>query len=615
MSPPGSVSTSLRVEPRRSSVVTFASALAAMLIALTAAAQSPDDSVSWLRNGRDAYRAGRYSEAAEALRLATFGLLDRPVLLSEALARLAVADEAAQREEDIEPTLSRFLEAERRFAPYASANLEPEVRRRFEELLRSRIPAATLASIPGLAGPLGLAPPLSQAPAAPVASTASIAALPSPSPRPPAPTPTPFVPTVTPTAVPTARPTRTPTPSPTPPPPTATRTPTSPPPTPSRTPTTAPPTPTRSPSPPPATPTRAPTRTRTPPPASSAASTPPPPGLHPGALRPVVVPRESVDRPPVAIEMAPPVYPVEALRARIRGIVTLDVLVSETGAPLEVRVIRRARGGLTESAVDAVRRWRFRPATRHGVAVATWTEIEVPFEAIPYAAVTPTAVPTVARPTPPPARALRPPEGAGVASIAMEIPAPWPPEPIPTVAAGEPSSVYRTRRAVRLAIAPDQARILVDGRYVGIASDWDDRSGGSALDLPHGPHRLRAELPGYEPLDLEIDVIPGAEQDLVAVIDHLTQRTRGTFTRLPPVAIHTRGALELDVDPPDASVSVNGRDLGPASAFTDGNPLRLAGPAAHELTFSAPGRPSRQVRVLVTRTAPPDPVRLEVRLR
>jgi hypothetical protein len=72
--------------------------------------------------------------------------------------------------------------------------------------------------------------------------------------------------------------------------------------------------------------------------------------------------------------------------------------------------------------------------------------------------------------------------------------------------------------------------------------------------------------------------------------------------------------VELDVEPKDASVSVNGRDLGPAGAFSSDRPLHLPGPAVHELTFSAPGRPSRQVRVLVTRSAPSDSVRLGITL-
>ena len=93
---------------------------------------------------------------------------------------------------------------------------------------------------------------------------------------------------------------------------------------------------------------------------------------------------DDVDIPPRILQTVYPVYPPDALRARIRGLVILAVLVSETGEPLEIRVIQRARAGLTEAAVVAVRQWKFEPAEKRGIPVTTWTTVRVPFEAIPY---------------------------------------------------------------------------------------------------------------------------------------------------------------------------------------------------------------------------------------
>ncbi|MEP6770101.1 MAG: TonB family protein [Acidobacteriota bacterium] len=88
-----------------------------------------------------------------------------------------------------------------------------------------------------------------------------------------------------------------------------------------------------------------------------------------------------------AMEVAPkisrvikPLYPQAALRAHIGGIVLLRVLVSETGEPLEIQVQKGVAGGLTESAVSAVRAWRFQPGTRGGAPVRGWTTIPIPFE-------------------------------------------------------------------------------------------------------------------------------------------------------------------------------------------------------------------------------------------
>jgi TonB family protein len=91
------------------------------------------------------------------------------------------------------------------------------------------------------------------------------------------------------------------------------------------------------------------------------------------------------------------VYPPEDLKARIRGLVAMQVLVSERGVPLDIVVVERARGHLTEAAVTAVRRWRFEPATKNGEPVRAWTTVRIPFEAIPF----PTAAPSATL-TPPP---------------------------------------------------------------------------------------------------------------------------------------------------------------------------------------------------------------------
>jgi protein TonB len=87
------------------------------------------------------------------------------------------------------------------------------------------------------------------------------------------------------------------------------------------------------------------------------------------------------------------VYPPDDLKARIRGVVVLRVLVSEKGDPVDIVVLARARGSLTEAAVEAVRQWRFDPAVRGGRAVRAWTVVQIPFEAIPFAEPSPTRTP------------------------------------------------------------------------------------------------------------------------------------------------------------------------------------------------------------------------------
>jgi protein TonB len=89
---------------------------------------------------------------------------------------------------------------------------------------------------------------------------------------------------------------------------------------------------------------------------------------------------EEADSPPRIARVVKPAYPPLALRARIGGIVVLRVLVSERGAPLQVEVIRGAAGGLSEAAVEAVKKWSFDPARKGGVPMRTWMVVPIPFE-------------------------------------------------------------------------------------------------------------------------------------------------------------------------------------------------------------------------------------------
>jgi tetratricopeptide (TPR) repeat protein len=121
----------------------------ALLAARPARAQDFYD--EQLRAGRDSFQAGRTLEAADELRIAAFGLLDRPQLLSEALVRLAIAQSSLGNSAAVAHTLGRFLDVESRFQMYAKLTLDPPTRSAFETLLKKSVPRATIAAVPSLA--------------------------------------------------------------------------------------------------------------------------------------------------------------------------------------------------------------------------------------------------------------------------------------------------------------------------------------------------------------------------------------------------------------------------------------------------------------------------------
>jgi protein TonB len=64
---------------------------------------------------------------------------------------------------------------------------------------------------------------------------------------------------------------------------------------------------------------------------------------------------------PKVAQKVDPEYTAEAKEARVEGQVVLDLTVGAAGNVKEVKVVERLSHGLTESAVDAVRQWKFEP--------------------------------------------------------------------------------------------------------------------------------------------------------------------------------------------------------------------------------------------------------------
>jgi len=82
---------------------------------------------------------------------------------------------------------------------------------------------------------------------------------------------------------------------------------------------------------------------------------------------------------PVALFKPEPAYSEEARKGKVQGTVVLVVEIDASGRPRNIRVRRPLGFGLEERAMDAVGRWRFRPAFRNGKPVPCTAEVEVNF--------------------------------------------------------------------------------------------------------------------------------------------------------------------------------------------------------------------------------------------
>jgi len=82
---------------------------------------------------------------------------------------------------------------------------------------------------------------------------------------------------------------------------------------------------------------------------------------------------------PRALYQPDPEYSEEARRAKFQGVVVLNVVIGPDGRPRDLRVARSLGMGLDEKAIEAVRQWKFAPATKDGHPVAVQVGIEVAF--------------------------------------------------------------------------------------------------------------------------------------------------------------------------------------------------------------------------------------------
>jgi len=82
---------------------------------------------------------------------------------------------------------------------------------------------------------------------------------------------------------------------------------------------------------------------------------------------------------PVPIHRAEPEYTEEARNAKIEGSVLIKCVIDENGIPTDPKVERSLEKGLDEKAVEAVKKWRFKPGLKDGKPVPANVSIQINF--------------------------------------------------------------------------------------------------------------------------------------------------------------------------------------------------------------------------------------------
>jgi TonB family protein len=87
-------------------------------------------------------------------------------------------------------------------------------------------------------------------------------------------------------------------------------------------------------------------------------------------------------KPPKLLHRTEAKYTEQAKAAKVAGTVVLSLEVSSSGKAENILVLRSLEGSLDQSAIDAVKEWVFRPATKDGKPVRVKATIEVGFKLV-----------------------------------------------------------------------------------------------------------------------------------------------------------------------------------------------------------------------------------------
>jgi TonB family protein len=79
------------------------------------------------------------------------------------------------------------------------------------------------------------------------------------------------------------------------------------------------------------------------------------------------------------IRKVQPVYPASAKAAGVQGTVMIEAVILKDGTPSELTVLSSPSDDLSESALDAVRQWRYRPTLLNGQPVEVITDIRISY--------------------------------------------------------------------------------------------------------------------------------------------------------------------------------------------------------------------------------------------
>ncbi|PTX94362.1 energy transducer TonB [Opitutus sp. ER46] len=88
---------------------------------------------------------------------------------------------------------------------------------------------------------------------------------------------------------------------------------------------------------------------------------------------------QSKVEPPVPVRTVQPTYPNDLRREGVMGVVVIKCVIDQQGNVTEPEVEKSSNAGFDRAALDAVKRWKFKPAKQDGNPIAQKVSIPIKF--------------------------------------------------------------------------------------------------------------------------------------------------------------------------------------------------------------------------------------------
>jgi protein TonB len=83
--------------------------------------------------------------------------------------------------------------------------------------------------------------------------------------------------------------------------------------------------------------------------------------------------------PPVPVRTAAPIFPYQLRHEGVSGIVFVSCLIDTDGNVSDTKVVKASDDGFVRPALDAIKKWKFKPAQRDGNNISCRVNIPIRF--------------------------------------------------------------------------------------------------------------------------------------------------------------------------------------------------------------------------------------------